>query len=405
MGKTPERDNISFWGKGNIPWISISDMKSGKVLLSTKEKITEKAFKEKFDSVYSVAGTLIMSFKLTVGKTSILGIDAVHNEAIISIFPYLSYDNIIRDYLLKTLEGLVQFVDKRDAIKGITLNSKKLDKMLIPLPPIEEERRLLDFWTKTENEIINLEQNQTDYISLTDSLKKAILQSAIQGTLVEQCEDDEPATVLLERIREEKRKQLGKKYVESSIYKGSDNRYYEKIGTKEPTLLENLPFEIPSSWSWARANDIITLLSGRDLEPTQYNSNNQGVPYITGASNFINEKLIINRWTEKPIVIPKKNDLLITCKGTIGETAYNPYEKIHIVRQVMAIHSDYLSLKYVEMFLKAYITELQTKARSFIPGISRNDILELLMPIPPYNEQIRICTRIKQIFDCIKDEV
>lgn len=169
-------------------------------------------------------------------------------------------------------------------------------------------------------------------------------------------------------------------------------------------MLENLPFEIPSSWSWARANDIITLLSGRDLEPTQYNSNNQGVPYITGASNFINEKLIINRWTEKPIVIPKKNDLLITCKGTIGETAYNPYEKIHIARQVMAIHSDYLSLKYVEIFLKAYITELQTKARSFIPGISRNDILELLMPIPPYNEQIRICTRIKQIFDCIKDE-
>lgn len=181
--------------------------------------------------------------------------------------------------------------------------------------------------------------------------------------------------------------------------------YYEKIGTKEPILIENLLFEIPSSWSWARLSDVITLLSGRDLEPTQYNSNNQGVPYITGASNFYNGVLTINRWTEEPAVIPQINDLLITCKGTIGETAYNPYEKIHIARQVMAIHSDYLNLNYVEIFLKAYITKLQTKARSFIPGISRNDILEFLIPIPPYKEQIRICAQIKQIFDSIKDEI
>lgn len=170
-------------------------------------------------------------------------------------------------------------------------------------------------------------------------------------------------------------------------------------------MLENFLFEIPASWAWARLSDVITLLSGRDLEPTQYNSNYQGVPYITGASNFYNGVLTINRWTEEPAVIPQINDLLITCKGTIGETAYNPYEEIHIARQVMAIHSDYLNLNYVEIFLKAYITKLQTKARSFIPGISRNDILELLIPIPPYKEQFRICAQIKQIFDSIKDEI
>ena len=133
-------------------------------------------------------------------------------------------------------------------------------------------------------------------------MKKAVLQSAIQGNLVEQVEDDKPASVLLEKIRTEKKAQLGRKYVESYIYKSDDNRYYEKIGTKEPILLENLPFEIPSSWSWARLSEVVTLLSGRDLEPTQYNSNNQGVPYITGASNFYNGDLTINRWTETPAV-------------------------------------------------------------------------------------------------------
>lgn len=411
MGKTPERDNISFWGKGNIPWISISDMKSGKVLLSTKEKITEKAFKEKFDSMYSVAGTLIMSFKLTVGKTSILGIDAVHNEAIISIFPYLSYDNIIRDYLLKTLEGLVQFVDKRDAIKGITLNSKKLDKMLIPLPPIEEQRRLLDFWTKTENEIINLEQNQTDYISLTDSLKKAILQSAIQGTLVEQCEDDEPASILLEKIREEKKAQLGKKYVESYIYKGVDNRYYEKNGSETQEITEEIPFDIPQSWEWCRASNCILPMESQ--KP-------QG-----GSFQYIDIDAIDNK---KQIVrMPKtvetsKAPSRASRKVHEGDTLFSmvrPYLKniafidellkdciastgFYVCQPDRMLYPRYLFLILISSYFIDGVMEFMKGDNS--PSIRTENLENMLLPIPPLMEQERIVNIYNSIILSIKDE-
>lgn len=217
----------------------------------------------------------------------------------------------------------------RTQSQGTNINNVKAEyitELLVPLPPLAEQARIVAEIEKYEAliaEYDKLEQQATKLDDeIYDNLKKSILQYAIQGKLVPQDPNDEPASVLLARIRAEKKAQLGKKYVESYIYKGDDNCYYEHINEKDVDITDEIPFDLPSYWSWARVNEVISLLSGRDLEPTQYNSNNQGVPYITGASNFIAEKLIINRWTEQPTVIPKKNDLLITCKGTIGETAY-----------------------------------------------------------------------------------
>ena len=144
-------------------------------------------------------------------------------------------------------------------------------------------------------------------------------------------------------------------------------------------------------------SSIIKLLSGRDLTPNQYNSNAIGIPYMTGASNFLNGELIINRWTPSPITISQKGDLLITCKGTIGEMAYNNVGKIHIARQIMAISTDYIELAYVKIFLSTLITELNAKAKSMIPGISRENILDTFIPLPPLNEQKRIAQRIEEI--------
>lgn len=171
-------------------------------------------------------------------------------------------------------------------------------------------------------------------------------------------------------------------------------------------MLENLPFEIPNSWAWARLGTIISLLSGRDLEPTQYNANKVGIPYITGASNFNGEKLVINRWTNKPVTISRLGDLLLTCKGTIGTMAFNNLGDMHIARQIMAISTLNLDIKYIKLFLESYVNQLQAIAKSFIPGISRDDLNFALIPIPPLNEQKRINERIKEMFTVIgKDEV
>ena len=153
---------------------------------------------------------------------------------------------------------------------------------------------------------------------------------------------------------------------------------------------DEIPFEIPQGWEWCRINKVIRLISGRDLEPSQYNDTQLGIPYITGASNFHNENLVINRWTSFPVTISHKGELLITCKGTIGDMAFNTIGDIHIARQIMSIDSDYINLNYLKIYLEVYVTELQKAAKSIIPGISRGDLLTALIPIPPFNEQIRI---------------
>ena len=142
LGKTPERNNENYWKRGSIPWVSISDMCDGRIITHTKEKITESALNSVFNGKYIHKGTLLMSFKLTIGRTSILGMDAVHNEAIVSIIPYCDDSKDMTNYLRIFLGLLTQYIDKTTAIKGKTLNKQKLSKMIIPLPPMNEIRRI-----------------------------------------------------------------------------------------------------------------------------------------------------------------------------------------------------------------------------------------------------------------------
>ena len=142
IGKTPPRGEQSYWSNGIYPWVSISDMSQGGIISETKEKVSEYAANNVFSAI-SPKGSLLMSFKLTVGRTSILGMDAFHNEAIITIYPYMSNDNIIKMFLFKLLPILSTNGDSKDAIKGKTLNSKSLANLLIPLPPIAEQQRIV----------------------------------------------------------------------------------------------------------------------------------------------------------------------------------------------------------------------------------------------------------------------
>lgn len=146
LGKTPKRSIPEYWNSrenGGYPWVSIADMKADKIF-STKEYITEKAKKEVFgDRSPAPLGTLIMSFKLTIGKVSIVNMDSYHNEAIISIYPYVNNNNVIRNYLVKILPYVSNNSNANTAIKGKTLNKTSLSNMLIPLPPFEEQKRIV----------------------------------------------------------------------------------------------------------------------------------------------------------------------------------------------------------------------------------------------------------------------
>ena len=144
IGKTPARGEQTYWINGKYNWVSISDMVDGGSISTTKEKVSDLAVKEIFSAPISEKGSLLMSFKLSIGKTSILDIDAYHNEAIITIRPVIDKEYAMRNYLFKVLPLIANLGESKDAIKGKTLNSKSLANLLIPLPPLQEQQRIIE---------------------------------------------------------------------------------------------------------------------------------------------------------------------------------------------------------------------------------------------------------------------
>lgn len=143
-GKTPERANDIYWNKGKYNWVSISDMTDYGFVKETKESISEEASVEYWNKRISQKNSLLMSFKLTVGRTSILDIDAYHNEAIITIKPFVDEEYAIRNYFFYSLPLLTKMGDFKDAIKGRTLNKDSIANLLIPLPPLAEQKRIVE---------------------------------------------------------------------------------------------------------------------------------------------------------------------------------------------------------------------------------------------------------------------
>lgn len=244
-------------------------------------------------------------------------------------------------------------------------------------------------------------------------LKKSILQMAVEGKLTEQSKKDKPVEELLKRIKEEKESlikegKIKKEKTISEIYK-KDSSYYERVSDgknilKDACIDEELPFDIPDTWTWVRLGNLILLTSGQDLSNNKYNSLEKGIPYITGASSIENEEVIINRWTEYPTTIAYKNSLLLTCKGTVGTMAFLNCEKAHIARQIMAIFPLFkMNLNYIKIFLESFVNILKSSAKSMIPGITRDNVLSILFPLPPIKEQKRIVEKINLLMPLINE--
>ena len=298
------------------------------------------------------------------------------------------------EYVFKSFVGqdYLQFLSGGAAMPKF--NKTDLRAMIVPVPPIKEQERIVE---SVKNIFIVIDDLDISYSGLANtiqSVKSKILDLAIRGKLVPQDPNDEPASVLLERIRAEKEELIKQGKIkrdkkESVIFKGDDNSYYQ---------------DLPKMWELVNFKDCATLISGRDLNKNEYNAESIGIPYITGASNFINGNILINRWTTVPKTISEVNDILITCKGTVGELAINKYGNIHIARQIMAIRIyKNINLEYIKFFLESIVMEIKKTANGLIPGISRDDILSLNIPLPPLSEQKRIVEAIEKIFAVLDD--
>ena len=245
-----------------------------------------------------------------------------------------------------------------------------IEDLAFPIPPLQEQMRIVEEVKQLFSSIDEIDHGRLDVKASIEKAKSKILSLAIHGRLVPQNPAEEPAIELLRRI--------------DPAFTPSHNLHY---------------VECPSGWAVAQMESIIDLISGRDLENSRCNTEGHGVPYLIGASCIDNSLINIYRWTDTPEVISKEGDVLLSCKGTVGEVVLNTMGNLHIARQFMAIRSkapQYILPDYLGIIIKASIETLKKAARGIIPGISREDILGLTVMIPPSEEQQRILSRIAE---------
>ena len=179
---------------------------------------------------------------------------------------------------------------------------------------------------------------------------------------------------------------------------------YKIVSSNTPHYENEVPFEVPEGWEWVRLEDYLLLLSGQDYPPQKYNSDHRGIPYIIGASNIENEQLSINRWTDEPSVISTLNDVLVVCKGAgVGKIAMNNVGDVHIARQIQAIRDEtgIINSKFIKLCIASNISEIIANANGLIPGLKRELLLSLIIPVAPIEEQERIVNAVEQWFTLV----
>lgn len=373
---------------GTFFFINGNNLNQGKIQI----KNTTKKVSDDEASKYAVnlnENTLLVSINGTLGNYAfyqeekiLLGKSACYITLHPDVFKYylalLIQTSYFQQYALGVATG--------STIKNVSL--KAMRYFTVPLPPLPEQQRIVARVEVLMKEIDKLEQTEKELEAIKAAfpadMKASLLQAAMQGKLTEQKAEDGDARGLLLAIREEKEKLVKEKKIKK-----------EKPLT--PITDEEIPFDIPENWVWCRLGDCIKLLSGQDLTPDKYNASGKGTIYITGASNIENGRITVNRWTEFPRAIAHKGELLITCKGTIGEMCFLNIDKVHIARQIMSIKEILVDIKYVHIFLLSYVNTLKGNAKSMIPGIDRKNVLNALFPLPPLPEQQRIVEKLDQL--------
>ena len=354
--------------------------------------------------------------KKLVGKTAIIDKDGYTFGAFMAIFRS-RFNHYIYYYLLSPL-----FRNEFDGISTTTINQitqENLNNRYIPFPPLNEQKRIvakieellpfIEEYDKKEQKLTTLNQQ------FPDQLKKSILQAAIQGQLVAQDPNDEPASELIKRIQAEKERLISEKKIKKPKVKSEiavrDGLPYEIINGVERCIADELPFEIPESWCWVRLGDIGDWGAGSTPnrhEPKFYD--NGTIPWLkTGDLNdgYITSipEYITNFALEKnSLKINPTGSVLIAMYGaTIGKLGILGIEAT--TNQACCACQVYKGVynKYLFYYLMSQKKELQKRSEgSGQPNISREKIIKYLFPLPPIDEQKRIVQKIEEVFSHIE---
>ena len=403
-----------------MQYITISNLYWNKFKL---DKLKEMSFTENEVEKYTVTkGDLLVCEGGDIGRSAIWNYDypmRIQNH-IHRIRPYLQINIYFFYYIFYFYKNAGLIGGKGIGIQGLSTNA--LGSLFIPLPPLAEQKRIVAKIEELLPFIEKYEQAETKLTALNKSfpemLRKSILQEAVQGKLVPQNPDDEPASVLLEHIRSEKQELIKqgkiKKSKHESIIVTRDKIPYEIINGKERCIADEVPFEIPESWEWCRLTElssVITKGSSPKWQGITYVDEKNGILFIT-SENIGKEKLLMNKakYVEKKFndmhstSILKFGDILTNIVGaSIGRTAiYNlNSENSNINQAVCIIRLINLDFRmYIIKFLNSPIAfQMMTNnsVDSARANLSLSSVSNFLIPLPPLAEQKRIVEKIEEL--------
>ena len=387
-GGTPSTSNDNYWN-GNISWITPADLSNykEKYISRGKRNISIEGL-ENSSAKIICKGSVLFSNRAPIGYVVISGKEVTTNQGFKSISPYIeNSEHYIYYFLLAEKENISL---KASGTTFKELSGTEFGKIFIPLPPLSEQRRIVEKIEELLALVDDLETNKTDLQSYIKQAKSKVLEMAIRGELVPQNPEDEPASVLLERIKKEQK---------SSKSKGKNtehNTHYE----------EELPFDIPKNWERCRLGEVCDFENGFAFSSDNYCS--QGVPLIR-ISNIQNSKIdlkdvvFVDKIVDEKFIV-EKGDLLIAMSGaTTGKMGnYTFEEKAYLNQRVGNIRIKAESIlypKYRDFFMLTKSNDVLKMAYGGAqPNISGKMIESLLLPLPPLAEQKRIVEKIEEIF-------
>ena len=416
----PSKEKLASSG---IPFISALNLDGNTVINDANLLcVTEEQYNllangklEKGDIVVCIRGSLGKHAKYPFEKGAI--------ASSLVILRALCGDEALSDYIMMWLDSPAFFSEIRKYDNGTAqpnLAAKSLEQFFVPIPPISEQKRILEKLDKLGSSLLSYDaaHSKSHLLAATfpEALKKSILQEAVQGKLVPQDPSDESAEALLERIRAEKQRLIKegkiKKDKHESVIFRRDNSHYEKLDGMERCIDDELPFEIPESWAWVRWGAI--------AESIQYGYNapskQEGRIRMVRISD-IHENTVA--WSSVPFCdiddsdIPtyllQANDILFArTGGTVGKSflvSEVPCESIYAGYLIRTRYSSLLCPQYLKYFMESPLYWQQLKSGTTAtaqPNCNGQTLAKMLLPLPPANEQLRIVDNLARTFTIIE---
>ena len=403
-GGTPKTTNLEYWQNGKIAWITPADMKNikGKYISCGKKNITLLGL-EKSSAQLLPKGSILFSSRAPIGYVAIAREEVSTNQGFKSIVPFSLNLSL---YLYYVLLGMVDIIKKLGT--GTTfkeVSGSVVEKILVPLPPLAEQKRIVE---KLDNVLANIDELKANEEKLSilqknfpDKLKKSILQSAIQGNLTEQLATDDKVEDLLQAIKEEKERLIKEK----------------KIKKQKPLpeiTEEEIPFAIPESWKWVRLGEIGKIIGGGTPKTTnlEYWQNGK-IAWITPA-DMKNVKGKYISYGKKYITLLglEKSSAQLLPKGSILFSSRAPIGYVAIAKEEVSTNQGFKSvvpfslnlslyLYYVLLGMVDIIKKLGTGTT--FKEVSRSVVEKILVPLPPLAEQKRIVEKLDKLLADIEE--